>query len=116
MGKEAYTLAQACLRPHEPCYIDSAVGIEYAGVTASLSKLFYSKLFYQASPTIKQSDIAAPNAAPLAWQSPQGTKRGGMLRVGLLSSDYNVHPVPTLLRGVIQLLHQSPGIGKEPFT
>lgn len=93
------------------CRTDSASGLEYAYVRGDVMRFFHLL-----SPNSKKSPKRTPiNEIAPFWNINDfvGTRNLGRveikrrrkkLKVGLLSSDFGVHPVATLLRGAVQFM------------
>jgi len=88
-----------CLRNISECEVDSSGGIEYADVEGS-AQVVMSSINPNAATALHP--IPPEDVAPL-WTS-SGSRR---LKVGLMSSDFGVHPVSSLVRGLIQLIDAS---------
>lgn len=87
------------------CRIESAFGLEYTNVPISVAKSIHSQ-----SPTTKLSEyLIHPHARSNIWGKVTNSKSSfhRRLRVGIISSDFGVHPVSSLIRGVVQYLNKS---------
>jgi predicted O-linked N-acetylglucosamine transferase (SPINDLY family) len=95
--KEALT----CYRDLSKCLIDSASGIEYTDTPGEVEKMLTAL-----SPNARASSlrINERDMAPF-WDYP-GTAAPSQrrLKVGIVSSDFGVHPVSSLIRGMVQFM------------
>lgn len=82
------------------CSLDSAAGLEYAHIKGNMQKLIYSQ-----SPNAISSKILIPNEnIPPFWNKNKNNKNK-RLKVGIISADFGIHPVATLIRGFIQFVN-----------
>lgn len=90
-----------CLRNISECEVDSSGGIEYADVEGAAHAVMAS---INPNAATALHPIPSEDIAPLWTSSTSSGKGGRRLKVGLMSSDFGVHPVSSLVRGLIQLI------------
>jgi predicted O-linked N-acetylglucosamine transferase (SPINDLY family) len=82
------------------CSLDSATGLEYAHINGNMQKLIYSK-----SPNAITSKLFIPKEdVPPFWNKNNNNNKN-RLKVGIISADFGIHPVATLIRGFIQFVN-----------
>jgi predicted O-linked N-acetylglucosamine transferase (SPINDLY family) len=83
------------------CVIDNTQGLEYTDVSSAARAYFYAL-----SPNSKQALIPLTERAGL-WKSARIPSDGlnRRLKVGILSSDFGIHPVASLIRGFVQFIN-----------
>ena len=81
-----------------------SIGIEYTNLPGHIHRLLTSQAPY--AQTNAYQVPATARASLQGRDSPlQGPgRRGRRLKVGIVSSDFGIHPVATLIRGVVQML------------
>jgi predicted O-linked N-acetylglucosamine transferase (SPINDLY family) len=96
--KDAY----ACMQPNQSsCLIESAFGLEYTDIPIPICRHIHSL----APVTHNSLYIIHPDTR--AQISLFGKYSRRRLRVGVISSDFGVHPVSSLIRGVLDMIDKS---------
>ena len=100
IGSHVYQQCMQCVSGNGVCNTDSSTGLEYANVPGYISRYFHA-----ASPNARLSANRIPveRLAPL-WHNKHHPSR---LKLGIISSDFGVHPVSTLIRGFIEMLNDT---------
>ena len=98
IGSQVYKQCMQCVSGSGICNTDGSTGLEYANIPGNISRYFHI-----VSPNARLSPNRIPvNKLASLWHNKQKYSR---LKLGIISSDFGVHPVSTLIRGFIEMLN-----------
>lgn len=91
---------------NQMCFIDSSIGLELAEIPLEIVKVISSQASFSRDNDhkIPAEELRQSPVSSVATSSPSSSLEKHRLRVGFLSSDFNIHPVSSLIRGLIQFL------------
>lgn len=92
-----------CSKDITQCIIETSSGFEYTQANPIAFKHLTS---------LAPNSQLSPNPIPIKqrasiWRKTQSFKANKRLKVGFVSSDFGIHPVATLIRGLLQSINQS---------
>lgn len=85
------------------CSTESAFGLEYTDVPGEVIKYFHKRSPY----SWESNFLVHPQARSTLWRDLTEINQFRRLKVGVISSDFGVHPVSSLIRGVLQFIDKS---------
>eukprot|EP01038_Epipyxis_sp_PR26KG_P008707 gene8707-11766_t len=86
------------------CILDASGGLEYTDIKGHMHKFFNSK---NTNARLSSYIIPNTNKASFWKDSNRKSKSSKRLKVGFISSDFGVHPVSSLIRGLFQFIDKT---------
>jgi predicted O-linked N-acetylglucosamine transferase (SPINDLY family)/predicted SAM-dependent methyltransferase len=105
--------ATLCSKDVTQCIIDSSSGLEYSDASPLVFK-YLTSLSPNVHPALQQIESwkkatiwKKPSSSLSLSRSSSSSATPRRLKVGFISSDFGIHPVSTLIRGLLQMLDRS---------